>query len=849
VKIRSQVNGLLLLALLVMPIGFAAAWWAAREVVLQMSKMSAADDLISSATQLRLVGVETVLFHERRAHEQWQENVRRMQSDLDRFPATTPVETALVLRVHNNIALAKKAYSRVEQFGDVGTRRSAVDAALEARTINSLFVITQEMMDAGNELIHINRLQAQQSLTVMQGIMGLAGLIMGVFCLTVWLLVRRGILRPLQQLELGTFYIAQGDYSKRIHLPQKNEIGELGRAFDTMTERVQQAQALLLAAKSEAENATLAKSEFLANMSHEIRTPMNAILGMLTLVQRTRLDLRQLDYLGKIDAAAHSLLSLLNAILDFSKIEAGKMELDLREFPFDHMMRNLEVILSANIGSKNIALRFDPDPEIPPRLIGDDLRLEQVLINLGANAIKFTKNGEVIIRVRCVASINDQVQLEFCVSDTGIGMTAEQQIKIFSSFTQAEASTTRRFGGTGLGLSICRRLIELMGGKLGLHSEPGRGSQFSFTLGLVRAPNLNTDAARDKFTTLAAGTRIQRLEGMRLLIVEDNLYNQQIAFELLSAEGAHIELANNGHEALALIGNSRSAFDAVLMDIQMPEMDGFEATRQIRQLPGSAKLPIIAMTANALASDRAACLAADMNEHIGKPFNLGELVNVLRGYANRSPIPQPDAAGSEVSATLLAQAWQRGIALATALKRLDNNLEVYLSVLNGFVKEYAQSVDQLADLLGHGQSTEAARLMHTIQGLAGTLGLQGIPLVGRNIENGIRQGQDPVHLIQNFRHVFDPALASLRWLRQQFIGQITETSMATASVPEKMTLGEDLARLLLLLRDGDMMAIDIYSNLNKVPGLNWQELDAAIAVLDFAAAAMHCQQLADKLKE
>ena len=404
--------------------------------------------------------------------------------------------------------------------------------------------------------------------------------------------------------------------------------GGLVRTFTDVTSYV---QALALA-----EQASIAKGQFLANMSHEIRTPMNAILGLLKLMQDTPLDATQLDFITKTEGAAKSLLGLLNDILDFSKIEAGKMTLDPRPFDLDAMLGSLSVILTPALGAKPVVLRMEVEPTVPRNLVGDDMRLQQVLINLGSNAIKFTSEGEVTVRVRLAERLQGDVLLEFAVCDNGIGIAPEHQAHIFSGFSQAEASTTRRFGGTGLGLAISSRLVNLLGGELMLNSVLGQGSTFFFQLRLSVGVSA-TAMVPTGMSGSAAAVASKRLQGLRLLVVEDNKLNQMVAKGLLSKEGAMVTLADDGQLGVAAVAKADPPFDAVLMDLQMPVMDGYAATHAIRGELGMATLPIIAMTANAMASDRAACLEAGMNEHVGKPFELDHLVATLLRLCERRP--------------------------------------------------------------------------------------------------------------------------------------------------------------------------------------------------------------------
>ncbi|MDB6062348.1 MAG: multi-sensor hybrid histidine kinase [Verrucomicrobiaceae bacterium] len=382
----------------------------------------------------------------------------------------------------------------------------------------------------------------------------------------------------------------------------------------------------LLAAKEVAEAANMAKSAFLANMSHEIRTPLNAILGLNFLLQKTPLSTIQMEYAEKTESAAEFLLAILNDILDLSKIEAGKLELESVDFRLDALLQNVAMILQAKADEKHLHLRTDFSADIPLDLRGDSLRIKQILVNLGGNAIKFTDSGSVTITVRAEAINPGDVQLRFSVQDTGIGLSAEQRGILFEVFRQGDASTTRRYGGSGLGLAICKRLAGMMGGDIDVVSTPGQGSNFSFVIPLERAKTAVPAVAR------AADTNGELLKfaGARVLLVEDSELNQQVARAILNYLGVNAEVAANGQEALDLVrANGSNYYRLVLMDIQMPVMDGFAATREIRHLKDAAELPIVAMTADVMSEDRDRCFAAGMNGHITKPINIRQLTEVL----------------------------------------------------------------------------------------------------------------------------------------------------------------------------------------------------------------------------
>jgi signal transduction histidine kinase/DNA-binding response OmpR family regulator/HPt (histidine-containing phosphotransfer) domain-containing protein len=825
----------------------------------------------------------------------------------------------------------------------------------------------EEATKAINTGLAISNVAGEQANSIMLEIKSAANsnMIISLFLLFFVLLIcyffiqwaKNRILTPIQELIDITQKMAAGNFSQRIVKEAEDEIGQLGASFNTMADDLHRSTRKLLAAKNQAELANQAKSDFLANMSHEIRTPMNGIIGLTQLALKTELTAEQQDYLTHIESSSQALLVIIDDILDFSKIEAGMLQMEFVDFSLDKVLHHLSSVLGMQIEEKGLELLLAIDKSVPRYLIGDPLRLGQVLINLVTNAIKFTEQGEILIKIEMIHLTTQKITLCFSIKDSGIGISPEAIAQLFDAFTQADTSTTRKFGGTGLGLAICKRLVEMMGGNIWVKSQLGQGSTFSFTalfgrqaekyerertfqlpadlqgikalivddnetlrtilheelsafsLGVTavesgkaalmaletaaaqkqpydlvfldwKMPGMNgietarrikqnahlsqvpiimmTAFSRETFlqeadknhldvfltkpvtqsllfdtimkvfgkktlNTLqlfnqqtAITTDLSAIKGARILVVEDNSINQQVIQKTIESEGFIVDIANNGKEAVNMVDKIR--FNAVLMDMQMPEMDGMEATQLIRQKPQHNELPIIAMTAHAMSDVREKLLAVGMNDYITKPFDVDDLFSVLEKWiagpkptAHQSHLPseetqqtfntyqqksienQEQAIFNPSQSTNVNRSMRTklpdhlpGIDIKAGLTRLRGDCHLYHKLLRDFYQDYQDIVQRMRDALHTSKFKTAQRLAHTVKGTAGNLGAIELSETSSIIEMTLNTGKkiQPA-LFQQFEKTVTEVMETLAKLNDETVQKRTTHGMNQMNTKKK----------------------------------------------------------------
>jgi PAS domain S-box-containing protein len=717
-----------------------------------------------------------------------------------------------------------------------------------------------------------------------------------------------------------------------------------------------------------AEAASSAKGEFLANMSHEIRTPMNAIIGLARLLEEADLGRRERGYVARMQMAARSLLSMLNDVLDYSKVEAGQLVLEHTPFALDDVLASTAAMSATSAWNKGIEPVFAVHPDVPARLVGDPMRLGQVLLNLVSNAIKFTERGEVVLSIAPVRRDGGTIELAFSVRDTGIGIAPEQQQRMFEAFSQADSSTSRKYGGTGLGLAISRRLVHLMGGDLEVESFPGQGATFRFsapfgtqaqpgadahadlpplrvlvaddnassraaladlltsrgfhvdtaasgadTLALLRAGGpfdlafvdsrlgdldgasvialaradqaialprcalLAADPERERLDALAADLRVDailakpftpgllsdvladvhsgapapapiraaaldgRLAGLHVLVVEDNLLNQEVANYVLVHAGASVDIAGNGRIAVSMLAENAAQYDAVLMDLQMPVMDGFEATHAIRAL-GLDCLPVIAMTANALDEDRRRALAAGMNDYIAKPIDVDELVGMLSRLTGRATAPVDDSARATIMAASAVPARIPGIDLKATLPRFGGNFASFAALFKRFESSQGGAVTEIRTLLDAGDRTGASQAAHRLRGVAANLGAIEVAQQAQELEQALRSADAAALALRLAR--LDAALQVVLDAARDLPAATAFTPVAAAPAvtgEDTATLRQELAQLLDLLQNNNLKAMAQFDALRpalaRLEPCKEAPLADAVATLRFEEAA------------